>query len=76
MFTPFFMYFLEKVDSPSLTVRYTNSMTGNSLFARYLNYCFFFAGKNENTKDSNSTGTAVYDRGVSNHKHERLKSWL
>ena len=36
------IYFLEKVDSPSLTVRYTNSMTGNSLFARYLNYCFFF----------------------------------
>ena len=42
MFTPFLMYFLEKVDSPSLTVRYTNSMTGNRLFARYLNYNFFF----------------------------------
>ena len=90
----FFTYFLEKVDSPSLTVRYTYSMTGNCLFARYLNYCFFFfllqefvpqagsapaiipAGKNEDTKDSNSTGTAVYDLGVSNPKHERLKSWL
>ena len=90
----FFTYFLEKVDLPSLTVRYTNSMTGNCLFARYLNYCFFFfllqefvpqagsapaiipAGKNEDTKDSNSTGTAVYDLGVSNPKHERLKSWL
>ena len=34
------------------------------------------AGKNEDTKDSNSTGTAVYDLGVSNPKHERLKSWL
>ena len=93
MFTPFFMYLLEKVDSPSLTVRYTNSMTGNRLFARYLNYFFFFllqefgpqagsapainpAGKNEDTKDSNSTGTAVYGSGVSNPKHERLKSWL
>ena len=86
------MYFLEKVDSPSLTVRYTNSMTGNCLFARYLNYSFFLlqefgpqvgsapainpVGKNEDTKDSNSTGTAVYGSGVSNPKHERLKSWL
>ena len=34
------------------------------------------AGKNEDSKDSNSTGTAVYDRGVSNPRHERLKSWL
>ena len=91
IFTPFFIYFLEKVDSPSLTVRYTNSMTGNCWFARYLNYFFLLqefvpqagsalainpAGKSEDSKDSISTGTAVYDRGVSNPRHERLKSWL
>lgn len=34
------------------------------------------AGKSEDSKDSISTGTAVYDRGVSNPRHERLKSWL
>lgn len=36
------------------------------------------AGKNDSgdSKDSYSTGTAVHDRGVSNPRHERLKSWL